>query len=443
MANRFKGVVELPDDDAYATLKETGSYTDADGTTVTYDPNWIYVTPNTVASTVAKQKLQIEDIYSKLTNTVTVDGIQTITGPKTFRESIYLANTDGTTDRIAHINNNFIIYSGANNGVALLNIDEGLGKISAFNKELAFKEDIQGGSGNTTVYVNDVAVSEVRFVSNPQTQIDDILNNKSVIQANDNYSVLIGTSDINATECVAIGKDVIVTGATVGNIAIGSSAYSHGHYSIAIGGNNVTSAKANGHNLIQLGPGTNTKQSTFQLYDDNIYNFSTHTLTVQNIELNGDDLDAQIVLLQTDKANKDLSNVSFPIGYVYISVDSTSPASLFGGTWEQIGQGRALFGAGTLNDITYTAGSTVDAGLPNISGYFDIKVSSGNSRMMYVDGKLFKQGSGSNEGTYSTSSTKYSTTRANFNASNVNSIYGNSETVQPNAYIVYMWKRVA
>lgn len=35
----------------------------------------------------------------------------------------------------------------------------------------------------------------------------------------------------------------------------------------------------------------------------------------------------------------------YPVGAVYISVNSTSPASLFGGTWEQI-MGRFLIGTG-------------------------------------------------------------------------------------------------
>lgn len=43
----------------------------------------------------------------------------------------------------------------------------------------------------------------------------------------------------------------------------------------------------------------------------------------------------------------------YPVGSIYMSVNSTSPASLFGGTWESIG-GRFLLGA----DSTYTAGST-------------------------------------------------------------------------------------
>lgn len=43
----------------------------------------------------------------------------------------------------------------------------------------------------------------------------------------------------------------------------------------------------------------------------------------------------------------------YPIGSIYMSVNETSPATLFGGTWEALDQGRVLIGAGT----TYPAGS--------------------------------------------------------------------------------------
>ena len=43
----------------------------------------------------------------------------------------------------------------------------------------------------------------------------------------------------------------------------------------------------------------------------------------------------------------------YPVGSIYMSVSDTSPASLFGGTWESIG-GRFLLGA----DSAYSAGST-------------------------------------------------------------------------------------
>ena len=43
----------------------------------------------------------------------------------------------------------------------------------------------------------------------------------------------------------------------------------------------------------------------------------------------------------------------YPVGSIYMSVSATSPASLFGGTWESI-SGRFLLGA----DSAYSAGST-------------------------------------------------------------------------------------
>lgn len=46
-------------------------------------------------------------------------------------------------------------------------------------------------------------------------------------------------------------------------------------------------------------------------------------------------------------------NLIYPVGSIYISVNSTSPTTLFGGTWEQI-QGQFLLGCNS----TYTAGST-------------------------------------------------------------------------------------
>ena len=43
----------------------------------------------------------------------------------------------------------------------------------------------------------------------------------------------------------------------------------------------------------------------------------------------------------------------YPVGSIYMSVNDTSPASLFGGTWEQL-KDRFLLGAGD----SYAAGST-------------------------------------------------------------------------------------
>lgn len=47
----------------------------------------------------------------------------------------------------------------------------------------------------------------------------------------------------------------------------------------------------------------------------------------------------------------------YPVGAIYMSVNSTNPASLFGGTWEQIAKGQFLAGV-NADDADFTAGKT-------------------------------------------------------------------------------------
>ena len=44
----------------------------------------------------------------------------------------------------------------------------------------------------------------------------------------------------------------------------------------------------------------------------------------------------------------------FPIGYIYTSLSPTDPGTIFGGTWQRIGEGQVILSAGT----NYAAGST-------------------------------------------------------------------------------------
>lgn len=67
------------------------------------------------------------------------------------------------------------------------------------------------------------------------------------------------------------------------------------------------------------------------------------------------------------KINTNLSNANFPIGFVYLSVNSTSPASLFGGTWEQITNNAKLLLGGTA--IVKTTTEEI-----NVTGYEGLKL---------------------------------------------------------------------
>lgn len=127
---------------------------------------------------------------------------------------------------------------------------------------------------------------------------------------------------------------------------------------------------------------------------------------------------------------------AYPVGAIYISTSSTSPASLFGGTWERIASERVLMGVSS----SHGAGSTVSAGLPNITGVLNDLFVSG--RFNQSTG-AFKRSSVSSFSEKTSRSDWLGWADAQFYASDSNSIYGNSSTVQPAAYYVYMWRRTA
>ena len=74
--------------------------------------------------------------------------------------------------------------------------------------------------------------------------------------------------------------------------------------------------------------------------------------TVSNVEFLSNPQDQ----LNAKLNRSELFNLIYPVGAIYLSVNSTSPATLFEGTWEAYGSGRTLIGQGT-SDATYTAGT--------------------------------------------------------------------------------------
>lgn len=125
---------------------------------------------------------------------------------------------------------------------------------------------------------------------------------------------------------------------------------------------------------------------------------------------------------------------SYPVGSIYMSTSSTSPASIFGGSWQSIASERVLMGVSS----SHGAGSTVSAGLPNITGVLKDLVVSGHFN---ESTGAFKRSSASGFSQQTSSSDWMTWADAQFYASDSNSIYGNASTVQPAAYYVYMWQR--
>ena len=128
----------------------------------------------------------------------------------------------------------------------------------------------------------------------------------------------------------------------------------------------------------------------------------------------------------------------YPVGSIYQSTNAASPAALFGGTWEQIASERVLMGASSI----HAAGTTAEAGLPNITG--TVRHDNNGHGMMTANsgntsGSFYAGASTAGKlGTYS--GTAYELC---FDASRSSAVYGRSSTVQPATYYVYIWHRVA
>lgn len=159
-----------------------------------------------------------------------------------------------------------------------------------------------------TVYINNQPQSELNFDSDPQTQIDNIANNTTIIKNS--------VKGFNAGEFASAGQGGAVgwysytetgfsggsnsnsnNGGAIGNSsvtdsggAVGSGASSGVGFS---GGYNAKVSHINGAfiDAIQLGSGTNTIEKSLQIYGDNIYKANTHTLTVQNATVGGNEVD--------------------------------------------------------------------------------------------------------------------------------------------------------
>ena len=150
------------------------------------------------------------------------------------------------------------------------------------------------------------------------------------------------------------------------------------------------------------------------------------------IEAISEELTLKVNTINSQLSSNVLSNLQsiYPVGSLYIGTTDTCPIANLFGTWEKVSDGRVLQGVSG----SQVAGETVEAGLPNITGKFVGGNQNGN-----VSGAFVRDGNSNS----SQQGTDYKEAQMSFDASNSNQIYGNSDTVQPPAYLVNIWKRTA
>ena len=122
-------------------------------------------------------------------------------------------------------------------------------------------------------------------------------------------------------------------------------------------------------------------------------------------------------------------NYVYPVGSIYMSINSANPSTLFGGAWEQI-QGQFLLSAGN----GYTAGTTggeashtlTEAEMP--SHYHNLPIDYGSH-------------SGSSRGISSWLDTATVLNDGSYKTGNIGG--GQPHNNMPPYLVVYMWKRTA
>ena len=120
----------------------------------------------------------------------------------------------------------------------------------------------------------------------------------------------------------------------------------------------------------------------------------------------------------------------YPVGSIYMSVNSTNPKTLFGGTWVQL-QDRFLLGAGT----SYKNGTTGGEATHALS---QSEMPTHNHGTYPVGGKFVSTGSTGEGANISTGGGGYV-----MNLSTANAGGGSPHNNMPPYLVVYMWKRTA
>lgn len=253
---------------------------------------------------------------------------------------------------------------------------------------------------------------------------------------------------------------VAINGAKfIQNTATGAGSLSAGSYSSATGTNTVAFgfyAQAHANGALQIGQGQNTIANTFQVGSYRLLDTSTGIIPYQRINaITDSNLGGQLKVWHGTQAEYDnlathdantryytdgglnagLLDVLYPVGSIYITTNVACPLStlIAGSTWVLVGQDRVLQGAGTRGVV----GTTLNESLPNIKE--DGKIQVGDRGTLSSTGAFYSNGYTSNAYNGGTVTSPF----LSFDASRSSSTYQDNAPVQPDAYLVNIFRRTA
>ena len=146
----------------------------------------------------------------------------------------------------------------------------------------------------------------------------------------------------------------------------------------------------------------NKSTEPFEPYNDSYTNgFFVKNVLCSNLDVSKD---LNITGKDNIKINgTEIFKLIYPVGSIYISTNSTSPATLFGGTWEQI-KDRFLYTASS--DSTKTGGSSTATlsieNMPSHNHTFNGKLMEGGMSNAGESGWIRKEGAGYSWGVFKT-----------------------------------------
>lgn len=174
---------------------------------------------------------------------------------------------------------------------------------------------------------------------------------------------------------------------------------------------------------------TETEDGSYKIFTPNYENVTEIGTPVNAVNMNHIEQGIYDCYAEIDTKINAMLRLLYPVGSIYISTSATNPLEALFGTWVLVAANKALWtGDGT------NANTTKAAGLPNITGQVIRRAQSEQAT-----GAFYVGANGSNRYKYEDGTGK----RIMFDASRSSSVYGNSDTVQPPAYVVNVWRRTA